>query len=239
MISDYQAFLENYTDLNIHTQKGDMVFHIALNVPTGTFYKWVAQFELMNRVSDDLSMFGIVLSIVADILQSDNEKCNADWIMENIPTEYIYEIVTKVITAIQELIQNEVFMIPEIKVDKKEKSTDKANKVRIEKRRQIEKLENELTGKVDGNLMNDIALVSEKTANNYFDIMKMPILAFRDLVRTVTIRELRTDDDYNLAYLRDEKRKITDKLNDEASGKPHTSTKKKGGNLKGLKAMLG
>ena len=53
----------------------------------------------------------------------------------------------------------------------------------------------------DYNLIDDIAILSNKTSNSFSEIMAMPIFVFRDIVRSVILSELRTDDDYNIAYL--------------------------------------
>ena len=94
-----------------------------------------------------------------------------------------------------------------------------------------------LNGKQDVVLMDDITLVMTETNNSYSDIMRMPILIFKDLVRTIIVNNKRTNDDYNLAYLKNEYEKIKDRLNSglKAEEKP---AQKKGADLNKLKAML-
>jgi hypothetical protein len=75
-----------------------------------------------------------------------------------------------------------------------------------------------------------------KTSNTYKDIMDMPILAFRAIVKSIIINEMRTDDDYNLAYLNYELNKYKEDIN---SGKAVISTSPKGANLKELKRFFG
>lgn len=75
-----------------------------------------------------------------------------------------------------------------------------------------------------------------KTANTYKNIMDMPILAFRAIVKSIIINEMRAnDDDYNLAYLNHEINKYNEELN---SGKAVISTSPKGANLKELKQFF-
>ena len=66
--------------------------------------------------------------------------------------------------------------------------------------------------------------------------MSMPILVFKDIVRTIIINENRTDDDYNLAYLENECRKYKIELNSEKADKKPAQNK--GADLKKLKALL-
>ncbi len=68
--------------------------------------------------------------------------------------------------------------------------------------------------------MNDIALLTAKTHNSYADIMKMPIFTFKDLIRTVILNELRADDDYNLAYLRQKAEMIQKEISKNIAKKP-------------------
>jgi len=76
-----------------------------------------------------------------------------------------------------------------------------------------------------------------KTNNSFSEIMKMPILIFKDIVKTVIVNENRTDDDYNLAFLRYECEKYKIELNSgKADEKP---AQKKGADVKKFKAIFG
>ena len=125
--------------------------------------------------------------------------------------------------------------IPNIKVKEKPNKT-KYEKERADKKKKIEQANNLLSKKQEIYLIDDITLVMMKTANTYKNIMDMPILAFRAIVKSIIINEMRAnDDDYNLAYLNHEINKYNEELN---SGKAVISTSPKGANLKELKQFF-
>ena len=112
----------------------------------------------------------------------------------------------------------------------------KYEKERAEKQNKIKNASNVLAKKQEINLIEDITLVMMKTGNTYSEIMTMPILFFKDLVRQIILNEMRVDDDYNLAYLQNELNKYEEEIN---SGKAVISTSPKGANLKELKQFFG
>ena len=59
-------------------------------------------------------------------------------------------------------------------------------------------------------------------------------------MRTIVLNELRSDDDYNLAYLQYEYKKVNERLNNEnKDGKAiETPAQNKGADVQGLKALL-
>ena len=83
--------------------------------------------------------------------------------------------------------------------------------------------------------MDEVAFLTTKTSNSYKDIMDMPILVFKDLIKTVILQELRTDDDYNLAYLKNECEEFKIELN---NGKADVKPKPKGADTAKLKYLL-
>ena len=92
-----------------------------------------------------------------------------------------------------------------------------------------------LAKKQEINLIEDITLVMMKTGNTYSEIMTMPILIFKNIVKQIIINEMRTDDDYNLAYLNYQLDKYKEEIN---SGKAVISTSPKGANLRELKQFF-
>ena len=47
-----------------------------------------------------------------------------------------------------------------------------------------------------------------KTNNSYWDVVRMSILVYRDLVKIIMIDSLKQDDDYHIAWLENEKKKV-------------------------------
>ena len=232
MITDKNAFLPHTRLLQVRGINER--FYINLNMNVGTYYTVMCLFDGYGTASDN-EKIEILLESTTKILQLANKKINRNWIRKNIDIQEQSEIVVKVIDGVNELLTADYLQIPNIKI-KEKPNTSKYEKDRAEKKKKIEQANNILSKKQEINLIDDITLVMMKTANTYKDIMDMPILAFRAIVKSIIINEMRTDDDYNLAYLQHELNKYKTELN---SGKAVISTSPKGANLKELKQFFG
>lgn len=232
MITDKNAFLPHTRLLQVRGLNEK--FYINMNMNVGTYYTVMCLFDGYGSASDN-EKIEILLESTTKILQLANRKINRNWIRKSIDIQEQSEIVVKVIDGVNELLTADYLQIPNIKVKEKPNKT-KYEKDRAEKKKKIEQANNILAKKQEINLIDDITLVMMKTSNTYKDIMDMPILAFRAIVKSIIINEMRTDDDYNLAYLNYELNKYKEDIN---SGKAVISTSPKGANLKELKRFFG
>ena len=232
MITDKNAFLPHRKILELRGINER--FFINLNMNVGTYYTVMCLFDGYGSATDN-EKIEILLESTTKILRLANRKINRNWIKNNINIQEQSEIVVKVIDGVNDLLTAEYLQIPNIKI-KEKPNTSKYEKDRAEKKKKIEQANNILSKKQEINMIDDITLVMMKTANTYKDIMDMPILAFRAIVKSIIINEMRTDDDYNLAYLQYELNKYKTELN---SGKAVISTSPKGANLKELKRFFG
>lgn len=209
-------------------------FYINLNMNVGTYYTIMCLFDGYGSANDN-EKIEILLDSTTKILQLANKRINRNWIRKNIDIQEQSEIVVKVIDGVNELLTADYLQIPNIQVKEKPNKT-KYEKERADKKKKIEQANNLLSKKQEIYLIDDITLVMMKTANTYKDIMDMPILVFREIVKSIIINEMRAnDDDYNLAYLNHEINKYNEELN---SGKAVISTSPKGANLKELKQFF-
>lgn len=239
-ISDNIAFLEHKKLLEVELLNGSgkAQFIIDINFPVEVYYKILCLIDRLNDNNDNLYRITTFAEIAATILKMGDRTVNAQWVVDNISPENLYDIIEQVLGSIDELLDSDSFKIPEINVKTEKQITPKSDgaKERQKKKQEINRLNQLLMGKRAVPLMDDIAIVMAKTSNSYFDIMRMPILIFRDVVKTIVINEQRTNDDYNLAYLKYECEKLKIELNsDKADGKPSPG---KGADLKKLKALL-
>jgi hypothetical protein len=232
MITDKNAFLPHTRLLQVRGINER--FYINLNMNVGTYYTVMCLFDGYGTASDN-EKIEILLESTTQILHLANRKINRNWIRKNIDIQEQSEIVVKVIDGVNELLTADYLQIPNIKV-KEKPNTSKYERDRAEKKKQIEQANNILAKKQETNLIDDITLVMMKTSNTYKDIMDMPILAFRAIVKSIIINEMRTDDDYNLAYLNYELNKYKNEIN---SGKAVIAPSNKGANLKELKRFFG
>ena len=232
MITDKNAFLPHKRLLQVRGLNEKL--YIDLNMNVGTYYTVMCLFDGYGLATDN-EKIEILLESTTKILRLANRKINRNWIKNNINIQEQSEIVVKVIDGVNELLTADYLQIPNIKV-KEKPNTSKYERDRAEKKKQIEQANNILAKKQETNLIDDITLVMMKTSNTYKDIMDMPILAFRAIVKSIIINEMRTDDDYNLAYLNYELNKYKEDIN---SGKAVISTSPKGANLKELKRFFG
>lgn len=239
VIQDSIAFVDYKVKLHIDFVgiKGSKDFFITLNFPTGQYYKIVAQMaELQNVDADNVFFIREKLAeITSDILSTCNDEISPEWVIKNVDIQTQNDIISMVLNKISEILQKDCFQIPNIEINKETISNGDSDSEKKRKymRKQIDRLNNRLSGKVI-NLMDDIAILTTKTNNSYQDIMDMPLFAFKDLVRTVVLNELRTDENYNLAYLEYMVRKY------ELSGKAENEkpTQNKGVDLDALDAMI-
>ena len=232
MITDKNVFLPHRKILELRGINEKL--YIDLNMNVGTYYTVMCLFDGYGSATDN-EKIEILLESTTKILQLANRKINRNWIKRNIDIQQQSEIVVNVIDGVNELLTADYLQIPNIKV-KEKPNTSKYEKERAEKKKKIEQANSILSKKQEINLIDDITLVLMKTANTYKDIMDMPILAFRAIVKSIIINEMRTDDDYNLAYLNYELNKYKNDIN---SGKAVISTSPKGANLKELKRFFG
>ena len=82
--------------------------------------------------------------------------------------------------------------------------------------------------------MDEIAFITTKTNNTISEIMDMPILFFKALSRSVRLNELRSDDDYNLAYLTHLAEKYRDEIGKSIEEKPEAPKRDISANLKAM-----
>lgn len=237
-IADNSAFLEHKRLLTVPLNKGDSKnFVVTLNFSVGTYYKIIALIEQLNTTTDDNLKIDCIVDITTELLYSADESITKDWVIANISFENQMEIVNNLMSAADELLNAECYKVPTIEVKSRPAPAGQEAKDRQKIKDEIDRLTKILNGKQDVVLMDDITLVMTETNNSYSDIMRMPILIFKDLVRTIIVNNKRTNDDYNLAYLKNEYEKIKDRLNSglKAEEKP---AQKKGADLNKLKAML-
>lgn len=237
-IADNSAFLEHKRLLTVPLNKGDSKnFVVTLNFSVGTYYKIIALIEQLNTTTDDNLKIDCIVDITTELLYSADKSITKDWVIANISIENQMEIVNNLMSAADELLNAECYKVPTIEVKSRPAPAGQEAKDRQKIKDEIDRLTKILNGKQDVVLMDDITLVMTETNNSYSDIMRMPILIFKDLVRTIIVNNKRTNDDYNLAYLKNEYEKIKDRLNSglKAGEKP---AQKKGADLNKLKAML-
>lgn len=219
--SDSIAFLENRKRYDISIiGKGDRSYSIALNFHTGLFYQMLSVISEIQSIEDSEKV-NYISNIFIDVMRFSGYNINRKWVNENVSIESQLKLIELVINDVSELLKHECFVIPEIEVKKKQNNDSKntAAKEREKTKTEIKRLSRILANKLDISLMNDIALLTAKTNNSYSDIMEMPIFIFKDLLKTVVLNELRADDDYNLAYLREKAKELQKELNNKTADK--------------------
>lgn len=231
---DSIVFLSCNKDFDIYMKNGgSRVFSVALNFSTELFYKILSIVGASEEKEiSDIEKVNTVNCIFAELV-----KCPVDWVVENIAFESQLKLIESVLNCLTGLFEKEWLQIPDIKPEKeKPNSKNKEAKKRYDKQKDIERLQRQLKNKDCIFLMDEIALILTKTHNTYGEVMKMPILVFKDLVRTIILNELRSDIDYNLAYLKDRASKLQKDLNNgskETITKP-SAPKNSGANLMDL-----
>ena len=239
MILDRSAFFEHKKVISLKTiNKGDSRFVITLNLPVGVYYHTLCLLDELKNTEDVAIRLDAAYEITTNLLRTNNDKITKQWVADNISLDDQTELINYALTEITTL--KSIYEIPEIKVNRKTDTKNQQAKERQQKKEDIARLNNSLKGKKELNLMDDISIVMTKTSNTYKDILEMPILVFSDIVRTIVLNELRSDDDYNLAYLQYEYKKVNERLNNEnKDGKAiETPAQNKGADVQGLKALL-
>lgn len=210
-ISDYMAFLPNKRAITIKLNNGkEMIFSIALNISVELYNRIVSSMVMLEKQSEIKVQSEIISELTVDLLKTYHKDITQEWVLYNISIRTQKELIETIFAEIQAILKTDCFTFPDIIIDKNVE-TNKRNKDRDNERKKqknkIEYLEKLLSDKRDYNLIDDIAILSTKTNNSFSEIQAMPIFVFRDLIRAVIISELRTDDDYNLAYLQYEAKK--------------------------------
>ena len=231
---DSIVFLDCNKEYNIDLMNGSSRnFSVALNFSTGLFYKILSILnELENKEITTIEKLNTINFIVAELL-----NYPVEWVSNNIDYEKQLEFIMMVLNSVYGFFGKEFLNIPDIKPEK-EKPNNKnkeANK-RYKKQLEIERLTKLLKKKDSAFLIEEIALILTKTNNTYSEIMAMPILVFKDLVKTIILNELRSDTDYNLAYLKNRANELQKDLNsgDKKTDAKPSAPKNKGANIKDL-----
>lgn len=235
-IADGLAFRDHRKNFRIELKEGNGVFTVALNFRTGLYFKINAlQAEMQSMQESELAYF--LAEIVADLLNSVSGSYSADWVIENIPEAEQTKFLGEICSLVSELITDDRLKVPEIEPKNKPARVDpknKAAKEMQETRNQIARAIKVLQGKADVYLADELTLLLTKTQNSYFEIMDMPILVYKDLIRSVSINELRSDENWYLAYLMEEIKRLQIDFAKEARKKPEAPKRKRGATLKGL-----
>lgn len=235
-IADKCVFLENNCVITVKTKGGgNERFVVALNFPLGNYYKVLCLTDEINSTDSIPYKLECAAKAVAEILQSSDKAFDYIWVLEHIGFTEQLDILSEICNATYNLINRDCLRIPDIEVKNNPPSNGEA-KEHKKKSDEIKRLSKLLSGKRTVQLMDEIAIVMSKTNNSYADILKMPILVFKDIVRTVIINENRLDDDYNLAYLKYECEKYKIELKDLAEEKPAHS---RGADIKKFHQLFG
>lgn len=236
-ITDRKVFLDNTVKLNVPILNSlDRNFIITLNLPLCNYYRFICFMDEMN-CSNGTDKIIYLAEAVAEILKTADRSIDYAWVLERIAPKDQIDIVSSIFDAIDKLLDCDYLKIPDLEIKNSVVSAKNSEvKERQKKKDRIKALAKLLDGKRNISLMDEIAIVMTKTNNSYSEIMSMPILVFKDIVRTIIINENRTDDDYNLAYLENECRKYKIELNSEKADKKPAQNK--GADLKKLKALL-
>lgn len=237
MIIDSLAFLENKRELIIPLKDGsNRAFSIALNFSTRLYMKMISSLVFIQSVDDIAQRIECLFEICTDILRTADSSITSAYLAENVEINNVMDIITKISNALKELMDNEAFEIPDIEPKAKEISRDAE---RQKTKEDIERLQGQLKGVQDNHLIDDVVIVMEKTGSCYNDVMNMPILVFRDVLRSVVVADKRQDDNWNLAYLENEYKKVKDKLRSGEAIEPQTPKSKQGVDINKLRKMLG
>lgn len=232
-IADKKAFIDHTIKLKIDlTTGGNKIFLIPLNFSVKVYFKIISLLDFFAESNDDFSRQFMLNEMVTEILQLSDSNINLQWVKNNIDIQTQLDLINEIVTAIKALTNDDCFAIPDIEI------ADTNNRERQKIKDDIARYNNILEGKADKYLMEDVAMLMAKTANSYTEIMNLPILVYMDMVRTIIVNELRTDDNYNLEYLKQLYKKTDNKLN---SGTPtiKPTAERKGGNLQAIKAFAG
>lgn len=205
MINDLFVFASHDASLKVELKNGNIKeFVIPLNMQLQTYLSIMANLDLMEKSENGNEQIVLLANAVFYVLH--DKRLDIDWIIENISIENMQSIIAEVTNAINKLLENEIFELPKIEVKRKSSSGKKDESEK--KRATIENLYKQLEGKINNSVLDDIAMLITKTNNSYWDVVRMPILVYRDLVKIIMIDTLKQDDDYHLAWLEYEKKKL-------------------------------
>lgn len=241
MIADYKAFLPEKRAITLPLIDGsEKTFSVALNIPVGLFNRIVSSLVEVDEIDNQFVRLEILSDLVVRLIHYQHPDITQEWVLKNISINTQKEFVVTIYKEIQSIITSDIFAIPQLKVVKKKPNTKAKNNKQMEEKEkvkaEIDYYEKLLKETRDYNLIDDIAILSMKTNNSFSEIQAMPIFVFRDMVRAVVIGELRTDDDYNLAYLKYESNKYQDRIKDYL--KKDRPQAKKGMNVAALDALM-
>lgn len=205
-IRDKAAFLPLNYRINLTDNEREIAaFTISLNFSVRLFYKLLTYCEALDdeRTSiDDKAEYLIDLFYDIITLDPSARTISKEWILDNIPVSAMLEVISGIFTKLNEVLSGDDFSIPDIEVKKKTpqgKQSD-AEKEWKKKRREIEQLQKKLS-QCGTHLTDEITMMMENTSCSYTEIMNMPILIYKAILRSIYLGKMRTDDDYNLAYL--------------------------------------
>lgn len=235
-ITDSSVFLNQEKFLKIPLINGtEKRVRIPLNMPVGSYCRIMANIDKLQHSENEKQQINYFVAVTTEFLKLHDKRINSDWVYRNISAQNQADIINKLMDCLGDLLNEKFFHIPEISVKGKSTKNQYA-KEREETQREIKKYTEILSSRNEGCLLDNIVMVMTKTNNSYQAIMSMPILVFRGIVKTITLNELRSDDNYNLAYLKNECENYKKEINNgKAEFKPTTS---KGADLTGLKRLL-
>lgn len=241
LINDRSAFLKHKQRITIELTNGKQKnISIDLNMKTKNYFNMLCLLDSLQGAKNDKQQLYIIADSINEILENSVLKTDTNWILNNISQDSQVGLLNYVSEYINRTLADGCFKVPEIEVIKKSTTNSKGNKTtkeREEKKEEIQRLQNILKSKQDITLMDDIAFILKETSCTYTEIMNMPIFTYRDLTNTLGLIIARSDDDYNLAYLRYETKKYKEELNsgNKAVNQPR---KQRGADLNKLKTML-
>lgn len=229
------AFRECLKRVSVALNNGDEVtLLIPFNISTRLYFETLAFLDNAQNENDDIAALKMA-EITADLISNVYQVCSAEWVIKNLSHETQLALINQVLSFLVEEIKGESLNIPDIRVKRDApNSKDKTAKKQTEKHRKISQLTKLLAKRIDGYLMDEIAFITTKTNNTISEIMDMPILFFKALSRSVRLNELRSDDDYNLAYLTHIAEKYRDEIGKSIEEKPEAPKRDISANLKAM-----
>ncbi len=243
MLADYIAFQKHKRLLTVElVNGGNQDYVIALNFSTGKYFEIISNVCAIEKTDNEYNKVQLLIDSVSLIMQEVDVNYNPDWVAKNISVKNQQDLLTRVIGAIDEIMGNDIFKIPNIQLNTKTRAVnknDKAAQKRERERVQIEEMSKRLAQYKDGALMDDITIVMANTANSFNDVMQMPILAYRLLLKTICVNRLSENDEWKFEYLKSQTRDLTKKINSgEIASVDNAPTKKRGAQVSKLKQLL-
>ncbi len=236
MIADYQAFLPHKRLVTVDLRDGRRKqYNLKLNIPTGDYLKIISCFNAIYQTDNETQKEDYLLMCVVTILGE-----SKDWIINNITIKNQMALVKAVLGYLNEIMSSKAFEIPKINVNtKKINKDDKDAREKAKRQFKMEQMEKQLAEYGDTDLMQDICILTENTSNSYEDILKMPVLAYRALLKTICVNKLNQNEEWHFEWLKRKTNEIKDKIiKDEKAEVNQTSNKRKGADVSKLKALL-